>query len=77
LSAGIIAGIAVAAAFILCLALISVICIAYRRRRNHRGASATKGKHIILLCLRLHSLSTKRLHKKSTLNYFLSERNLL
>ena len=74
---GTIAGIAVAAAFLFCLALISVICIAYRRRRNHRGASATKGKHTILLCLRLHSLSTKRLHKKIHTNYFLPERNLL
>ena len=42
----IIAGIAVAAAFILGLALISVILVAYRRQQNH--PDATKGKHKIL-----------------------------
>ena len=43
---GTLAGIAVAAAFLLCLALITVILVAYRRRQNHRDA--TKGKHKIL-----------------------------
>ena len=51
LNVGTIAGIAVAAVFLLALALISVIFVAYRRRRNHYDAQATKGKHKILyLC---------------------------
>ena len=63
LSVGTIAGIAVAAAFLLALALISVIFIAYRRWRWHHGALATtKGKHkiLVLICLRIQLVSIEK-----------------